>query len=99
MRNWQTEYWPLAKAPVSSSDKAGYWQCPRGPCTLRAAATVFEHPFLPDTRSLDGEERMSGDSREAAAGNARHQSDGFRLVCEVVEMPAEEGRSVCARRP
>src|SRR5947209_12417372 len=97
MRNWRTGYWLLAIVPVSSSDSAGYWQCPRGPCRLRAAAAVFVHPFPLDTRSSDAGGQMNAEDREPAAGNVRHQSDRFRLVCEVAGMPAEEDRSVCVR--
>src|SRR5947209_7614813 len=59
MRNWRTGYWLLAIVPVSSSDSAGYWQCPRGPCRLRAAAAVFVHPFPLDTRSSDAGGQMN----------------------------------------
>src|SRR5207245_2295574 len=61
MRNWRTGYWLLAIVPVSSSDSAGYWQCPRGPCRLRAAAAVFVHPFPLDTRSSDAGVQMNAD--------------------------------------
>src|SRR5580700_7556782 len=98
MRRSRSEHSPAATTPASSSDNAGYCRYWCGPCRLTAAAGVFAHLFPPDTKLSVGGRLRSGADRAVAAGSVRRQRGGCQCVCEVVETPAEGGRSVCVRR-